>query len=554
MKQRYKILLISFISCFIVLIARFFYWQVIKSPQLKAQALSQIYKLEKDIPTRGSIYSSDNFPLVINDYGYKISIYKPNLTEDLNSVLNTIDSIHPNFLKDNELVLNNFKTNQQQKWIDLNTVFSLSEKNKLQNINGLVISLVENRYYSENNLAKNILGFVAHNSQGHNIGYGGIEAYYNKQLQGKTGFIWSPQDATGKTILTKKSWNSNSTNGLNLYTSINRSIQYQTEKILSEGIEKYQADSGMIIIMETESGRILSMASATATTSASIDPSRNPNIANLFEPGSIFKPLVVTMALDKKTIDKDYICTQCHQPRSIGSFTINNWDNSTHPNSSLQDIIKNSDNIGMSYIISQLGLKNFLEYYQKLSLNKKTGIDIQGESKPTIKTNWPEIDLATASFGQGIVVTQINMLQAFNTLANDGVLVSPKIIDYFKNDLDQITYPKNQPPTTVFSQNSVKQIKSILKYAVENSVVSSLKPKNLEICGKSGTAQVAVKGNYTDSSIIGSYVGFSPCDKPKFTMIVTINNPKSSSWGSSTAAPIWFELASKINFLLLLRH
>lgn len=550
MKQRYKLLLISFIGCFVILIGRFFYWQVIKSPQLKTQALSQIYKLEKDIPARGNIHSSDNFPLVINDYGYTISIYKPNLTQDIETIYATIDSIHPNFIKDNETILTNFKTNPQQKWIDLNTIFSMSEKKLLNTIDGISFNLVENRHYPENNLAANVLGFVAHNSQGHNVGYGGLEAYYNKQLQGKTGFIWSPQDATGKTILTKKSWNSNTTNGLNLYTSIDRSIQYQAEKILQEGIKEYQADSGMITIMESSTGRILAMTSATATTSASIDPSRNPNIANLFEPGSIFKPLVVTMALDKKTIDQDYICTQCNQPRSIGSFTINNWDNSTHPNSSLQDIIKNSDNIGMSYIITQLGLDNFLDYYQKLGLNKKTGIDLQGESKSIIKKNWPEIDLATASFGQGIVVTQINMLQAFNTLANNGVLISPKIIDYFKDDLDQIIYPKQSPPVNVFSPESISLIKSILKYAVDNSVVSSLKPKDMEICGKSGTAQIAVKGTYTDSATIGSYIGFSPCNNPKFTMIVTINNAKSSSWGSSTAAPIWFELASKINFLL----
>lgn len=550
MIQRYKLLLIAFISCFLILISRFFYWQIIKSPQLKNPALSQIYKLEKDIATRGNIHSSDNFPLVINDYGYKVSFYKPNFTETIDEVLLKIDQIHPNFIKENEVVLNNFKNKTQQKWIDINTLFSLTEMTQLKNINGLSFKLEENRYYPEKKLAANVLGFVAHNSQGNNIGYGGLEAYYNKQLSGKTGFIWSPQDATGKTILTKKSWNSNSTNGLNLYTSLDRSIQYQAEKILNEGIEKYQADSGMITIMESNTGRILAMTSTVSTTSATIDPSRNPIIANLFEPGSIFKPIIVAMALDKKSITQDYVCTQCSQPRSIGTYTINNWDNSTHPDSTIQDIIKNSDNIGMSYIITQMGLENFLEYYQKLGLNKKTGIDLQGESKPTLKSNWPEIDLATASFGQGIVVTQINVLQAFNTLANNGILVTPKVVDYFKNDLDQITYPKNSPNNQVFSTKTTDYIKSILEYAVDNSVVSSLKPKDMEICGKSGTAQVAVKGNYTDSATIGSYVGFFPCKQPKVTMIVTINNPKASTWGSSTAAPIWFELASKINFLL----
>ena len=550
MKQRYQLILFSFIFCFLILISRFFYWQIIKSPQLKTQALTQIYKLEKDIPIRGNIYSSDNYPLVINDYNYKISIYKPNLTQDLDLVLTQIDKIHPNFIKENELILNNFKSKPQQKWLDINTLFLLSEKEELQKIDGISTKLEENRYYPETTLASQILGFIAHNSQGNSIGYGGIEAYYNKQLSGKTGFVWSPQDATGKTILTKKSWNSNSTNGLNLYSSIDRSIQYQTEKILKEGIDKYQADSGMITIMESSTGRILAMTSMVASSSATTDPSRNPIIANLFEPGSIFKPIIVSMALDKKSIDENFVCTQCSHPRNIGTYTINNWDNSTHPNSNLYDIIKNSDNIGMSYIMTELGLNNFLEYYQKLGLNKKTGIDLQGESKPSVKNNWPEIDLATASFGQGIVVTQINMLQAFNTIANDGVLVSPKVVDYYKDDLEHISYPKIIPSTTVFSSQTINKIKSILKYAVENSVVATLRQKDMEVCGKSGTAQVAIKGNYTDSSTIGSYIGFSPCDKPNFTMIVTINNPKSSSWGSSTAAPIWFELAAKINFLL----
>ena len=204
----------------------------------------------------------------------------------------------------------------------------------------------------------------------------------------------------------------------------------------------------------------------------------------------------------------------------------------------------------MSYIITQLGLENFLKYYKELGLNQKTGIDLQGESRPILKTSWPEIDLATASFGQGIVVTQINMLRSFNTIANDGLLVQPTVVDYYTNYLNNKLIPKKIPAQQVFSQNSINEIKQILKYAVENGVVNQFRPKDLEVCAKSGTAQVAVKGSYTDSSTIASYIGFTPCNHPKFTMIVTINNPRSSPWGSSTAAPIWYELASKIKRLL----
>ncbi|MFA5749656.1 MAG: penicillin-binding protein 2 [Candidatus Shapirobacteria bacterium] len=550
MVQRHKILLIIFIFCFSIITIRFFYWQIIKSPELKEKALSQIYKLEKKIPSRGKIFSSDNFPLVLNQTNYKISIYKPNLQDSLDNVLQKIDKIHSKFIEENKIIFDNFKNNDNQKWIDLNTLFSDSEKNQINNIAGISFQKTEKRYFPEDQLAKDVIGFIAKNSQGSNIGYGGLEAYYNKQLQGKTGFIWGPQDATGKTILTKKSWNSSASDGQNIHSSINRSIQYQTEKILAEGIQKYTADSGSITIMDSKTGNIIAMSSLTATSSATASASKNSAIADLFEPGSIFKPIIVTMALDTKTIDTDYICHECSQNRNIGQYTITNWDNSLHPDSSLRDIIKNSDNIGMSHIITQMGLKNFLDYYQKLGLNQKTGIDLQGESKPNMKSNWPEIDLATASFGQGIVVTQINMLQAFNTIANNGVLVRPHLLDYFSDDLGKKTYFKNKPETKVFNSQSISDIKSILKYAVENGVVNSIKPKDLEVCAKSGTAQVAIKGDYTNSSTIASYIGFSPCDNPKFTMIVTINNPKSSPWGSSTAAPIWFELASKITHLL----
>ncbi len=511
---------------------------MIEGPELREKALIQMYKLEKTIPSRGKIYSSDDFPLVLNVTNYKLSIYKPNLDQSLEEVFTKINQIHPQFNQENIKLIELFKSNQNQKWLTFTSLFNEEEKNQLK-IPGLSFEKNEKRYYPEQSLAQPILGLVAKNDQGYDIGYGGLEGYYQKQLKGKTGFTWSPQDATGKAILTKKSWNSIAIDGQDLHTTLNRSVQFEVEKELKEGVEKYDADSGSITVMDSKTGGILAMTTFTATTSATPSATKINSISDLFEPGSIFKPLVVTIGLDSKSISPDYVCHECDKPLKIGEYTITNHDNETHPDSSLKEIIKNSDNIGMSHIISKIGLEKFLNYFQKLGLNQKTGIDLQGESRPSTKTNWPDIDLATASFGQGIVVTQVGMLQAFNTIANNGLLVKPHIL-----------IDKNNNPQQIFNQNSIEEIKSILKYSVENGVVSVMKPKNLEVCAKSGTAQIAVKGGYTDSSTIASYIGFSPCDNPKFTMIVTINNPKSSPWGSSTAAPIWFELASKINHLL----
>jgi cell division protein FtsI/penicillin-binding protein 2 len=546
--QRSKILLIALTFCFTVIAFRLFYWQIIKSPELKEKAQNQAYKLEKIIPIRGQIYSSDDFPLVLNQTNYQLSIYKPNLKNNLDDVFNKIDQVSPGFKTENNDLINKFENNPNQKWITFNFLFDENQKSQLS-LPGIEFQEIEKRFYPENLLAKDLLGTVGKDSQGLQIGYGGLEAFYQKQLKGKTGFVWAPQDATGKTILNKKSWSSDSVNGRNIFTSINRSAQFYVEKTLQDGIDKFSADSGSITIMEPKTGAIIAMVSLTSTTSASNSAIRNPAISDLFEPGSIFKPIVVSMALDTKSIDTNYICTQCGQPNTIGKYTITNWDNELHPDSSLQDIIKNSDNIGMSHIIDRLGLKNFLNYYQKLGLSQKTGIDLQGEAKPSLKTQWPEIDLATASFGQGIAVTQINMLQAFNVIANDGVLVKPNVVNYFTED-DKIIKNKNKTETRIFDPETMKEMKGILKYAVENGVVAYLKPKDLEVCAKSGTAQIAIGGDYTNSSTIASYIGFSPCNNPKFTMIVTINNPKTSPWGSSTAAPIWYDLASKLNNLL----
>lgn len=536
--SRYKTVSLALTLCFIFIICRFFYIQVIEGPKLKEKALTQTYKLEKTIPSRGKIFSSDKFPLAINVTNYKLSIYKPNLNQDLTQIFNIVNQIHPQFNQENNKLIDLFKNNSNQKWLTFNSLFNEDEKKQL-NLPGLIFEKYERRYYPEQSMAQSILGLVAKNDQGYDIGYGGLEGYYQKQLKGKTGFTWSPQDATGKAILTKKSWSSIAIDGQDLYTTLNRSVQFQVESELKNGVEKYDADSGSITVLDSKTGGILAMSTFTATSSATPSATKINSISDLFEPGSIFKPLIVTMALDSKSISSEYICDKCDKPLTIGQYTITNHDNATHPNSTLKDIIKNSDNIGMSHIIAKLGLEKFLDYFQKLGLNQKTGIDLQGESRPSVKKDWPDIDLATASFGQGIVVTQTGMIQAFNTIANDGMLVKPHLL-----------ISKNNNPKKVFDSEAIKEIKSILKYSVENGVVSTMKPKNLEVCAKSGTAQIAIKGGYTDSSTIASYIGFSPCENPKFTMIVTINNPKSSPWGSSTAAPIWFELASKIDHLL----
>jgi len=520
--SRLKTILITVYLCFIFILVKLFYWQVIKGQELRDKAVSQIYKLEKILPQQGHILSSDSYPLSLDYSYYNLALYKPNFKKELSEIIGEINTIKPSFASDNAKALEKFN-NPSQKWMEFITQFNRDETLKLSKLAGADFTYKQKRYYPENNLGFNIIS--------------NLERYYHRQIFGQIGFTRTIVDGTGGNLLTRKNWQKNEIDGQDIHTSLNRQVQFLSENTLKAGVEKYQADAASLIIIKPQSGEIIAMASFEASPSA--QSTKIPNIGNLFEPGSIFKPLIMSSALDSKSINQDFICQKCDRPRTIGQYTINNWNNEFHANSTLKDIIKNSDNIGMSYIIEQMGLNKFLDYFHRLKLDQKTGVELSGESISPLKNSWPEIDLATASFGQGIAVNQLQMIQAFNTIANDGQLVKVHL-----NQQSQIE------KTQVFNPETMALMREILSYAVDNSPVSSLKPKDMEVCAKSGTAQVAIKGEYTNSDTIGSYIGFYPCLNPKFTMIVTVNNPKLSQWGSSTAAPIWFELAQNLTPLL----
>lgn len=548
MPSRHVILVNTFKIAFLIITIRLFYWQIIQGPNLKKQALGQTQKVEKIIPQRGKIFTTDDFPIATNLTNYQLSIYKPNLKKNLDQIINLIDDIKPNFAINNGDIIDKFKNNPRQLWISFPTQFSQKEQ-EILSLPGISFQNNYSRYYPETPLANNIIGFVGQNQQGSRIGYGGLEAYYDKQLRGITGFIKTAKDATGQTILSQEIWQSNTLNGRNLHTSINRQIQHLVEQKLKLGLDKYLAESGSIILMDPKNGHVLAMASLIATSSATPSAGKNSAITDLFEPGSIFKPLIVAMALETKSIDHNYTCPSCDRPRTIGQYTINNWDEKVYPDTNLENTIKNSDNISMSFIIDKLGQDNFLDYFEKLYLNQKTGIDLQGEARPITKKRWSAIDLATASFGQGFAITQIQMITAFNTIANDGSIIKPSLVNYLSEN-NKIIKNKAKKSTKIFNTKTTDQIKDLLKYATENSNLAKIKPENMEICAKSGTAQIAHLGQYVESSTIASFIGFSPCHLPKFSLIVTLVKPKTSPWGSTTAAPIWFDLAQNLINLL----
>jgi cell division protein FtsI/penicillin-binding protein 2 len=214
----------------------------------------------------------------------------------------------------------------------------------------------------------------------------------------------------------------------------------------------------------------------------------------------------------------------------------------------MTDVIVHSDNTGMVFIGQKLGIGNFVKYLNRFGLGNPTGIDLQGETSGVIRDekSWYPIDLATASFGQGISVTPLQLVAAVNSLANGGNLMQPYVVKEITTDEGRKIEisPKNKGRTV--SGASAKIVTSMMVEAVERGEAKWVKIDNYKIAGKTGTAQIPVAGHYDPHQTIASFVGYFPANNPKVTMLVLVDRPKTSIYGSETAAPIFFSIARDI--------
>jgi cell division protein FtsI (penicillin-binding protein 3)/stage V sporulation protein D (sporulation-specific penicillin-binding protein) len=227
----------------------------------------------------------------------------------------------------------------------------------------------------------------------------------------------------------------------------------------------------------------------------------------------------------------------------IGGYSIKTWNEKYYPNSTMNDVIAHSDNTGMVFVGRKLGREKLLTYISKFGFGQKTGIDLQEESQASLKpaSAWYEIDTATVTFGQGIAVTPMQMVRAVGAIANRGKLVAPHIVAKIG---DKTT--KNFSSQQIISSTAASEMTKIMIDSVNRGDAKWTRPKDILIAGKTGTAQIPVQGHYDKDKTIASFVGFAPADAPKFVMLVTLQEPQTSQWGSETAAPLWFDISREL--------
>ncbi len=514
------------------------------SEKLIAAAESQHWTSFEVPAQRGKILASDGFPLATNKESFLVFASLPDLEEKAEQVA---QKLAPVLEPDDPATMSGLITERLGRrdlvWVPLKHKISAQIKEAVESlkIKGLGFEEESRRDYPEGSVAAQLLGFVGADINGLDKGYFGLEGYYDLELKGQAGILRREKDALGRPILVGEAKEEARQDGRDLLTTIDRVAQFTAEKNLQEGIRRYGAKSGSVVMMAPRTGEILAMASF---------PGKgfpNPVVAAGFEPGSIFKVLVMAAALNEGVITPETRCDKCGGPRVISGETIRTWDDKYPDNPTMTEVIQQSNNVGMVYAAEKLGKEKLIEYLQNFGLNQSSGIDLQDELVPQFRpsSSWREIDLATASFGQGIAVTSMQMLKAVGAIANQGRLMRPFVVKKVISGTDE-TEIKPQEEKKVISAATARVMTEIMVNAVDKGEAKWAKPEDFRIAGKTGTAQIPLAGHYDAEKTIASFVGFAPADDPKFVMLVTLVEPTSSPWGSETAAPLWFDIAGEL--------
>lgn len=533
-------------SIFVVISIRLFYWQIIAGNSLRIQATNQ-YAVEHLLPaTRGQILDSDQTPIVLSQPAFLVFAEPKNIQDPL-SVSRKLAEI---FALDQKTLFREL-SDINRMWVPIahKVEGKMYENISALKLKGIGFEKESKRYYPESSMAAHLLGFVGSDENGNDKGYFGIEGYYDRELRGKDGIVQSEKDVKGAPIIIGDTKRINAEKGRSLTLWLDRAVQKIIDTRLKEGIEKYGAKEGTVVVMDPKTGGILGMSSYPSydpTTYTEFDKAlyKNPVVAGNFEPGSTFKVFVMASGIQEKLITPTTIIDE-KGPVQVSDYTIRTWNNEYHGTISMSDVLRFSSNVGMVYVANKLGKDTLLRYIRHFGFGDITGVDLEEEQSSELRVDrdWSDIDVATASFGQGIAVTPLQMVRAVGALANDGWLMEPHVVKEMIDSKGKHIEIKPKKIRQVVSSGTAKILTEMMVTAVDKGEAQWAKPKGYRVAGKTGTAQIPVAGHYDDKKTIASFVGFAPADNPRFVMLVTLREPTSSPWGSETAAPLFLTIS-----------
>ncbi|MFH1565939.1 MAG: penicillin-binding protein 2 [bacterium] len=563
MLKRFRANLIFFFFVFLttVFIGKLYLLQIKDYGKYKALAKSQHYSSVSLSARRGDIYTSDNYPLALTETRFLLFAEPKKVSDATMYAKNIADNLESDTEKRVELELDiKDKLSSDLFWISLKKGLTEEQKVKIESLEFEGIGFEEEfvRYYPENVLASHILGFIGSDKEGILRGYFGVEGYYDGELKGIEGIIFQEKDALGFPIAVGDYKKIVPKNGRGLVLTIDRAIQFIIEEKLKTEVKKYDAKSGTVIVVEPQTGKIISMVNfPNFNLYLPFDNEdeqdlmgeniRNKAIADTYEPGSVIKALTMSAAIDLGKVSP-FTTYMDDGPKSFSGHIVDNWDGKHHGLETMVSILQHSNNLGAAWVGTTVGAKSLREYFINFGFGTKLGIDLEGEDTGIIRelSDWRDIDIATASFGQGISATPLQVVMAFSAIVNNGNLMQPFVVEKIVDERGKVvTEFKPKLVRKVISEKTSETMVDMLTAAVSGGESSFFISKKYTVAGKTGTAQIPVAGSYDPNKTNATFVGFLPKSK-KFVMLVKLEEPKASIYASETAVPVWMDIAESL--------
>jgi len=524
-------------------------FQIIKREELQQKLLKQRETIVKLVPRRGRILDSRNNEIAVSVKVGSVFAH-PRLISDKNGVARTIAGIIGMDVKDVKKIISKDKS---FVWVKRQIPEEQAEEIRKMKIPGIDVVWEYKRYYPNKELASSLIGFTGWDSQG----LEGIEYHFDSYLRSEPEYLYAEKDAYGEEIILEP-WEK-PLSGNDIILTIDTNIQFVVEDEILKVGESTRAKNAIGIVMDVTTGAILAMAQY---------PGFNPNsfkeysssrwrdlaVSGIFEPGSTFKIFLVAGALQSGIIRPETVI-DCEN----GEFRISNdvviHDVKKYSSLTVEDIIAYSSNIGAAKIAQKLGKEKYIQYINSFGFGSKTGIELPAEEDGLLRTvkKTTEVDNMIMGFGQGISVTPIQLITAFNAIVNDGILVKPFVVRSILSPEGQIIYNYlPQEGVRVVSEKVARQVRRMMAKVVQYGTGQSANISGYGSGGKTGTSQKIdpVTGSYSYEKFTSYFIGFTPLNSPRVSILIIVDEPEGVSYGGVVAAPVFKKIGERILPLL----
>ncbi|MGQ9598675.1 MAG: peptidoglycan D,D-transpeptidase FtsI family protein [Anaerolineae bacterium] len=550
--RRMTVIAFCFTFGFTVIVSQLVRYQIFEHTRLEQEANYERIR-ERELPAhRGFIVDIHGNPLAINGVQWNISVSPPLIPDSKKEPLayrlaNLLelprDQVYAALMADRPWVL--LATHVDQK---------VGEAIMDIGVHGITCEPRPLRNYPEGSLFAHLVGFVNETGDG----FYGVEGYYNPTLKGSPGKKLIEQDPAGYEIPIPSLAQTSPQPGASLVLTVDRNIQTIIQEELERALEEFGAERGTVMVMNPRTGAILASYSVPAYDPnhfVEADPSvlSDPAISGIWEPGSIMKVVTWGAGLDSGTISPG---TTFYDDGAleVGGRVIYNWDRKGRGLVTMEEGLIQSLNTVAAFISTSMGTDRFYNYLRRFGFGATTGVDLASEEPGMMRqpgnSDWFPSDLGTNAFGQGIAVTPLQMITAVAAVANHGILMQPYIVHQFitqdENGQEQVTQVEPMSVRGAISREAADTLVQMMVTAVEREGYSKARVTGYRIAGKTGTAQIPTAYGYHPTDTIASFVGFAPADDPQFVILVRLDKPTASPWGTQTAAPTFRAIAERL--------